>query len=149
MGNSLIVCIGNVARGDDGVAHAVYEQLLDSPPDRALLVCAVDLDVAMASDVAQTDLLIVVDAQRRSEPAVVLSQIPATASGRATGHGMDAPTLVSLASSLYGHTPKRAVVVSVAAPQMGHGVGLSRTARAASSEAARAVRELILADTSV
>lgn len=148
MRHTLVICIGNVARGDDGVAHSVADILADTAPSDAVVISAVDLDVAMAVDVAQCDLFVVVDAQRRDEPAVLIDSIPSKATGRATGHGMDAPTLLSLAADLYGHAPETAVLVSVAAPLMGHGVGLSSTAEAASSEAASAVLELIGSQTS-
>jgi hydrogenase maturation protease len=143
MRDTLVICIGNVARGDDGVGHSVADILTTTAPQDAVVIAAVDLDVAMAVDVAQSDLFIVVDAERRDEPAVLVGSIPSKATGRATGHGMDAPTLLSLAADLYGHAPETAVIVSVAAPMMGHRVGLSSTAEAASLEAASAVLELI------
>lgn len=143
MNTALVICIGNVARGDDGVAHSVAELLGSQPPAGTILTVAVDLDVAMARDVAETGLLLIVDAERRSEPAVRVEPIPRGVSGRATGHGMDAPTLLALASSLYGSEPDEALVVSVAAPEMGHDEGLSPIAEAASREAASIVARLI------
>ncbi|PKQ15353.1 MAG: hypothetical protein CVT67_10000 [Actinobacteria bacterium HGW-Actinobacteria-7] len=146
MANALIICIGNVARGDDGVAHAVGSRLSATTMDGVVVLSAVDLDVAMAFDVAHADLFVVVDAQRRTEPPVVIEPIPIGSSGRATGHGMDAPTLLALASSLYDRAPSRALIVSVAAPVMGHGVGLSPVAEAACEEATSVVIDVIAAE---
>ncbi len=138
MDTPLVICIGNVARGDDGVAHAVGA-LLGSAQARVVL--ATDLDVAMAEDVAEASVLVIVDAQRRIAPAVEVEPLAPGPAGAPTGHAIDAPSLLALAQALYGHAP-RALLVSVAAPEMGHGEGLSDTARAASEEAAREVLRL-------
>jgi hydrogenase maturation protease len=142
MFRNLIVAIGNVARGDDGAAHRVAALLVEAGlPEDAHLVTAVGLDVAMAADVAQAARLIVVDAERRSEPAVAVSAIEAGTAAH-SGHSIDAPGLLAVAYALYAATPP-ATLVSVAAPEMGHGEGLSATAEAASQEAASVILELL------
>jgi hypothetical protein len=103
---------------------------------------AVGLDVAMAADVAECELLVVVDAERREAPAVEVRQIVAGTASH-SGHGIDAPGLLAVAAALYSATP-RALLVSVAAPEMGHSESISDVAEAASEEAASVVRELSL-----
>lgn len=143
MGTALVICIGNIARGDDGVAHTVASHLrAAAPPIDAVVVDAVDLDVAMASDVAQADLLVLVDAERRAEPAVAVTPLLPGPASRATGHGVDAPALLSLAQTLYGHCP-RAWLVSLAAPEMGHGEALSAVAQASARDAVAHVCALL------
>ncbi len=144
MPSPLVICIGNVARGDDGVAHDVARRLNGSAllPSGTRLLEAVGLDVAMATDVAEASLLLVVDAERRDAPAVELRDIlPGTAAH--SGHAIDGPGLLAVTEAVYGAAPPTRLV-SVAAPVMGHGETLSSTARAASEEAARVIVEVLL-----
>jgi len=139
---TLVICVGNVARGDDGVAHRVAELLSAAAlPVQIRLVTATGLDIAMAQDVSRASHLIVVDAERRDAPRVVVSALaPGTAAH--SGHAIDAPGLLAVAASLYAAAPP-ATLVSVAAPEMAHGEGLSAKAKAASEEAARVVAALL------
>lgn len=139
MGTDLVICIGNAARGDDGVAHEVARLLADTAV--ADVLSAVSLDVTHAPALASAARLVIVDAHRRSRPPVEVSRIEG--GGMAAGtHGLTPEALVGLASGLYGGAP-RAWLVSVAAPKMDHGEGLSRTATDAAVEAADAVRDLL------
>lgn len=140
----LVICIGNVARRDDGVAASVARLLAEQPdlPAVARIVESVDLDFAMAAEVAQTELLVIVDAAQRSDPPVTVEPIVPGKARTATGHSIDAPSLLALAEALYGSSPQ-AVLVSVAAPEMGHGVGLSHTAEAACTQAASTVLRIL------
>jgi hydrogenase maturation protease len=142
MTRDLIIAIGNVARGDDGVAHDVAARLLAADLGaETRIISAVGLDVAMAADVAEAARLIVVDAERRDSPAVEVRPIaPGTAAH--SGHSIDAPGLLAVTAALYGAAPG-ALLVSVAAPEMGHGEGLSAVARAASAEAASTIVGLV------
>lgn len=140
----MVICIGNVARRDDGVAASVARLLAEQPelPAGTRVVESVDLDFAMAAEVAQAEMLVIVDAAQRSDPAVIVEPIAPGESRTATGHSIDAPSLLALAEALYGSGP-RALLVSVAAPEMGHGVGLSSTAEAACTQAASTVLGLL------
>jgi len=146
MGIVLVICIGNVARGDDGVAHTVAltvrERVRTSEGSHVEIVTATGLDIAMAADVATAERLVLVDAERRDAPPVTTAPILPGPPGGPTGHAIDAPALLSLAAALYGAAPP-ATLVSVAAPEMGHAEGLSATAEAASIEAASVVLSLL------
>ena len=144
MEDTLIIAIGNVARGDDGVAHAVAAQLEGGPeslPYGVRIMTAVGLEVAMADGVAGCRNLLIVDAERREAPAVEVRPLVAGVSAH-SGHSIDAPSLLAVTYALYGVAP-RARLVSVAAPEMGHGEGLSAIAKAASLEAAFVIVELL------
>ena len=142
MDRNLVIAVGNVARGDDGVAHHVAGLLLERGlPDDTRLMTAVGLDVAMAADVAEAGSLFVIDADRRDAPAVQVSEIESGTAAH-SGHAIDAPGLLAVTYVLYATSP-RARLVSVAAPDMGHGEELSGTARAASEEAARVILDLL------
>ncbi|MBI5231585.1 MAG: hydrogenase maturation protease [Coriobacteriales bacterium] len=148
MTGKLVVCIGNVARGDDGVAHTVASMLADGE-------CAIDasiaadlevlavhaLDIALAERIAAASTVIVVDAARRSEPAVDVERVAPTPAE--TGeHGSTPGALLALADALYGASPAM-WLVSVAAPEMPHRVGLSRTAAQAAEAACACVSDLL------
>jgi len=141
---TLILCIGNKARGDDGAARYVAELLQGRLPDTASLVSTPQLDIVMAEDVAASARVIFVDAARRELPAVhVAPQRPGTSGTHA--HAVDPAGLLSLAETLYNATPP-ALLVSIAGPEMGHDEGLSETAKAASEEAAFVILGLLQQD---
>ncbi len=140
-----IIAIGNVTRGDDGVAHRVLErletQLTDAECEGLALTAVHQLDFGMTSELAETGFVIFIDAERRGEPAVeVIEVVPGP--GVASLHGVDPDGLLGLAETLYGTAPP-AFLVSVAAPIMEHVEGLSDIAEAASIEAASVVRALL------
>jgi len=139
----LVICVGNPARGDDGVAHEVARLLRAGDP--GLDVRDVHaLDVVLAEDAARAALLVVVDAVRRDAPAVTVGDIEAgtTAPG---AHSLDPAGLLGIARSLYGAAP-RGLLVGVAAPDMPHAETLSSTATQAAREAAETVSALIAGD---
>ncbi len=140
MGKALVICIGNLARGDDGVAHRVGDLLGDLD---ARIVRAAQLDVVMAEDVSRAGALIIVDAQRRESPPVTVTRVAPTPLGvGSTSHGLDVGGLLTLSRTLYASAPDLVHLVTVAAPEMGHDDTLSETAEAASVEAASVVRRL-------
>lgn len=141
---TLILCIGNKARGDDGAARYVAELLEGRLPAGATLISTPQLDIVMAEDVACTSRVLFVDAARREIPAVhVAVQEPGLAGTHA--HAVDPAGLLALADTLYGSAPP-ALLVSIAGPEMGHDEGLSPTAKAASEEAAFVVLGLLEQD---
>lgn len=140
MSPPLVICYGNVARGDDGVAHRVAGLLGGHPELRVLAVPL--LDVGLAAEVAAAPLVVFVDAQRRDAPAVLTTPVEPAPAEPASPHAFTPGALTGLAASLYGAAPVDRFLVSVAAPEMGHGEGLSPTAEAASHEAASEVLSL-------
>ena len=136
-----VICIGNVARGDDGVAHRVAALLRDRLPEDATLVVAPQLDVAMADDLGEVSIAVIVDAERRAEPAVEVRRVEAAPAGE-YGHAFEPGHLLDIAWSLYSARP-RIWLVTRAAPDMDHAEGLSSTAEAAANAGAERVLELI------
>jgi hydrogenase maturation protease len=138
---ALVICVGNLARGDDGVARRVADLLASRLPDDVTVISSPQLDVAMAEDVAAATRVIFVDAERRTAPPVATAPVAPDLSGLDV-HSVSAGALVALAEQLFGRKPE-ALLVSVAGPKMGHGEGLSKTAEAASVEAASVVERLV------
>jgi len=136
-----VICIGNNARGDDGAARRVADLLRGRLPDGVALVSRPQLDIVMAEDVAATDLVVFVDAERREEPPVRVEAVPEATAG-SHAHALDPGGLLWLAASVYGGRPE-AQLVSIAGPEMPHAEGLSRVAKAASEEAAFVVLDLV------
>jgi len=142
MERPLVICIGNTARGDDGVAHLVAALLHDMPGLCARIEDAVDLDISMVTDIAEAQELIIVDAQRREAPLVSVTIMAPEPSGAPSGHGIDGPTLLALCGRLYDRIPETRLV-SVAAPFMEHTTELSETAKAAAGEAAASIAGML------
>ncbi len=143
--STTIIAIGNLTRGDDAVAHRVLERIRTSQAWESLndvrLLDLHQLDFGMAADLANVDLVIFVDAERRAEPLVRVDPV-APGPGVASLHGVDPEGLLGIADTLYGTAPD-AWLVSVAGPMMEHVEGLSETAEAASVEAASVVFALL------
>lgn len=136
-----MLCIGNKARGDDGVARRVAELLEGRIGPDVTMVSQPQLDVVLAEDVAAADAVIFVDAERRAAPPVAVSELTPSASG-SSAHSLDPSGLLALSQALYERAaPAR--LVSVAAPDMGHADGLSETAEAASREAASEILRMV------
>ena len=140
MPHPLVICIGNVARGDDGVAHRVAALLEDRLPAgararRGAAARRRDGRRRRATPAPSS----IVDAERRDAPA----GRRATASRRrppaSTGTPSSPGHLLDIACALVRGRARAMMLVTLAAPEMEHGVGLSRTAEAAAAEGAVAV----------
>lgn len=140
MGETLVICVGNEGRGDDGVARRVAGLLRDVPGIAVLSATA--LDVAHAEAVSSAARVVFVDAERRSSPAVRVTPVVAGALSTSQTHGLDAAATLGLALALYGSAPE-AYLVSLAAPDMGHGDAVSPAAETAIEECVSTVRDLV------
>lgn len=138
---SLVICIGNKARGDDGAGRRVAELLAGRLPSGVRLLEAPALDVTMAEDVAGASQVVFADAERREAPPVRVDEL-AAAPGDAGPHGIAPSALLALAEALYGRAPA-ARFVTLAAPDMAHAEGLSPTAASAAESGAAEVLRLL------
>lgn len=136
-----VICIGNLVRGDDGVAHRVADLIEDRLPAGVELTRVAQLDVDLSDDFADVTRVVFVDAERRGAPAVDVRPVEAEPAGE-YGHALSPGHLLDIAFALYASRPS-AVLVTVAAPEMGHSDTLSETAEAASIEAASEVLRLL------
>lgn len=131
----LVVCIGNEARGDDGAAREVARRLAGVPGLRVL--SEPQLDVVMAEEVATADRVTFVDAERRHAPPLRAEPVrPGSVVSGVTTHALDPAGLLGLARVLYGAAPP-AEILTLAAPDMEHGMGLSPVGKAAVDAAVR------------
>ncbi len=144
MRSALVICIGNEARGDDGVAREVAREVewrLRGEHDVRVL-SETALDPGMAEAISERDLVVFVDAERRDDPLVRTTPVAPGATGGAWAHALTPGAVLGLAGSLYGHAPD-AVLISLAAPEMEHEQGLSDTARGARTAGTEAVLDAI------
>lgn len=139
-----VICIGNTVRGDDGVAHRVAALVEGRLPESTVLMVAPQLDVAMADDLVSNGVVVIVDAERRAEPPVEVRRVDAAPAGE-YGHALEPGHLLDIAWSLYSSRP-RMWLVTLAAPDMDHDIGLSPTAEAAAEEGAAMVLALVGSD---
>lgn len=137
----LVICVGNEARGDDGVGPAVADELAGTLPDCVTLRKAAALDISHAEDLRDASLVVFVDAEVRETPAVDVRRLEPRKGASPDAHALNAEGLLALALALYGARPE-AWLVSPRAVSTGHEEGLSPGARSAAEEAADAVRRL-------
>lgn len=134
---ALVVGLGSVDRGDDGIGPVVAGRVRDvvlASGDRCVDVVVHEDPTALADAMAGMDIAVIVDAVRsgdepgrvtcrevgRGEPA-----LPAdTAPGTAGTHGLGLATAIELSRAL-DLLPARVVVVSVEAVDFEHGGPLS------------------------
>jgi hydrogenase maturation protease len=141
MSHATVICIGNITRGDDGVAHRVAALLVGRLPAHARLVVAPQLDVAMADDLSDGGRVVIVDAERRETPPVEVRPVEAAPHGE-YGHALEPGHLLDIAYALYAARPIMSLV-TLAAPRMEHTIGLSATAETAAAEGATTVLRLL------
>jgi hydrogenase maturation protease len=138
---SLVICIGNIARGDDAVAHRVAALVRERLPRDAELVVAPQLDVSMADGLDAVERVVIVDAEQRAAPLVDSRDVEAAPAGE-FGHAFEPGHLLDIAYALYGTRPD-ITFVTLAAPVMEHDIGLSATAESAAAEGAVEVLRLL------
>src|SRR5512136_592894 len=133
MPHTLIIGYGNPLRGDDGIGPRTAELLAErdgttpplSPDGVQVLVCH-QLTIELAPQIAEADLLILIDATATGEPGAVQQRAltPAIPQSASLTHHVDAQGLLAAAQMLYGHAPE-AVLFTVSGGSFDHGEALS------------------------
>ncbi len=108
------------------------EMLVDESLD---VMTVAQLDVTLAEAVAGASRVVFVDSERRISPPVTVQPVEASSVDPGSAHGLEPGAMITLVAALYGEKPE-CWLVSVAAPHMGHGEGLSAIAAEAAAEAA-------------
>jgi hydrogenase maturation protease len=142
---ALLIAYGNRLRGDDGVAWHVAAAV------RAVggghrIITAHQLTPELASDVADADCVVFVDAACDVAPGnVAVHPVHPAASppGGLTQHICDPGALLWFALQASGRAPAAAWLVTVGAESLDHGEGLSMPVEAAVPRASAAVLRLL------
>jgi hydrogenase maturation protease len=149
MRRTVVLCIGNHFRRDDGVAFAVAERARDSLPPTVRVV-ELDGEPARLVDAwADADLAVAVDAGRSDAPAGTVRRIEVTDGGPlpatrpASSHAYSLGDAVKLGRAL-GRVPARFVLYAVEGLDFSDGPGLSEpVARAVPDVVARVVEDAL------
>lgn len=141
---TLVLGVGNVLRGDDGVAFQAILRIAADP--RCAGVTAVarhQLTPELAEEVAAATRFILVDADAAGEPGTVrVRRIAPTGGGDPLSHHVAPEGLLALAQLLYGHAPP-AWTVSVTLVSTELGDPLSAPVEAALPAVTDAVARLL------
>jgi hydrogenase maturation protease len=142
---SLLIAYGNPLRGDDGVGWAVAAAVRAAGVTHRVIT-AHQLTPELASDVADADRVVFIDAACDAEPGQVSARpvVPAHGPPRGlTQHAYDPGTLLWLAREAHGRAPTEAWLVTVGAGRFDCDEALSPAVAAAVPRAfAEAVRLL-------
>lgn len=153
---ALLLACGNSLRQDDGVGLRIAEAAeRNIPSARLRVVAAQQFTPEMAADLAETDLVIFVDACIADEPGAIrifavdahTAAPPPAPRGslRLETHRLDPAALLQLAETLFGHRPARAFALTVGAGSFGYGDELTARLRQAVPRAVRLVTNLVTA----
>jgi hydrogenase maturation protease len=143
---ALLLACGNPLRQDDGVGLRIAEAAEHLfPASRLRILAAQQFTPEMAADLADTDLVIFIDASAADDPGSI-RVVPLTAAADSPEtHRLDPPALLAMAQSLCGHTPARAFALTVGAGHFGYGEEISGPLRQAVPRALRLLGNLVTA----
>lgn len=145
MAKVLVVGYGNSLRSDDGVGVAVAEALAEQYRDNpdVQVMAAHQLTPEMASDIAEVEFVLFIDAAAEGLPGTI-QHFPATAAdvGQLQTHHCTPPTLLYLAEELYGGAPT-ATVLTISAESVEPGEELSAAVQAQLPEVVASAKSLI------
>ena len=111
----VIIGYGNTLRGDDGLGYRVAERLIPlEMRGRIRVVASHQLSIDFAEMIADSELVIFVDASRDGAPGEIRSSV-VTAHAVSAGddvmtHHLTPESLLSLSKTLYGGSPEAALV---------------------------------------
>ena len=145
---TLVLCLGNAIRRDDGVGWRVAEALLADRPAGVEVRMTALSGLYLLDEMDGYDRVVLVDAVAtgRHAPGTVLA-FPLEAARGAPGaapHSLGLPSVLQAARTLGARVPSRVEVVAVEVADMGSvEVGLTPAVAAAVPEAARRVRAVL------
>jgi hydrogenase maturation protease len=143
---ALLLACGNSLRQDDGVGLKIAEGAEHVfPASRLRVIAAHQFTPEMAAEMAETELVIFVDACAADEPGAIRVLPVAACNEVVDTHRLDPPALLGLAQTLCGHVPARAFALTVGAGHFGYGEEISGPLRQAVPRAVRLVTNLVTA----
>jgi hydrogenase maturation protease len=135
----LVIGYGNELRHDDGVGPRVGRAVAAWQLPGVEAVVVHQLTPEMAERVGEAESVVFVDAG--PSDVVQMRRLEPSCAARVLGHTGEPRELLALAEALYGHRPK-AWLVTLPAPELGFGEGLSAAAEHGLAEALRQVGTL-------
>jgi hydrogenase maturation protease len=139
----LVIGYGNTLRSDDGAGVRVAEEIAARALPGVVALAVHQLTPEIAERLAGAARVIFVDARLADEGKdIVLARLNPHLSARPAGHISDPQSLLALARSLYGHSP-RAWLITVPAVDVSMGERLSVTAERGVDRAIKRVSHLL------
>jgi hydrogenase maturation protease len=148
----LILACGNTLRGDDGIGPflcAWAEERFTANPN-VRTVASHQWTPDMAEDIAAAESVIFIDCAIDQAPGQVLLRelSPAPLKPGLATHHLSAPELLHTAQDLYGHQPRRALLLTIGAGSIELGEGFSAPVnaalRSARSTLERTIKQFLL-----
>ena len=143
---ALLLACGNSLRQDDGIGLRIAEAAEKLfPSSRLRIVAAQQFTPEMAADLAQTELVIFVDACLTDDPGAI-RVVPVTAETELPEtHRLDPPALLAMAETFCGHAPAHAFALTIGAGHFGYGEPITGRVCQAVPRALRLVTNLVTA----
>lgn len=140
-----ILGVGNPMRGDDGVGHAVIEQL---SPSEERVVCALTGEVSrLVEALGSAERVVLIDAMRSgTEPGTIAcfdvsrEPLPSSVIGAASTHALGVAEAVELARAL-GTLPEHVLVMGIEGAAFDAGASLSPPVEAAVARAVARIED--------
>ncbi len=142
MPRTLVICIGNTLRSDDGFAWHVADELTKRSDENLRVLKVLQLTPELAESISKVEVVIFVDAAAHGEPGTLTCDpVTSSESDLRYSHDFTPATLIQMAKTLYGHQPK-AFLICAAGKVFEHGESLSTEVGSAIPVGVAKVREI-------
>lgn len=126
--NILIVGIGNILRGDDGIGNYVCNCINRMHIKNVKSITTQQLDTSLLEDFTKADAVVLVDAALSGHPVAFYAAGKNNSMYAPASHSMNANLLVELAQQLYKKNPQL-MICAVRGDNFNMGENLSDTAK--------------------
>jgi len=142
---TLLLCIGNTLRGDDGVAHRIGEAVEDLRLPALTVLYSQQLLPEHAFVISEAYSVLFLDCSTVSAPGEVVTHKiePAAALPRIFTHHLGPDALLRMALDLYQRSPSRATLITVGGADFELSESLSPAVASALPAAIAAVRSAL------
>jgi len=142
MPQTLVICIGNTLRCDDGFAWHVADELLRQYGESLQVLKVLQLTPELAEAISGVEQVIFLDAAAHGEPGTLTCDpVTSSESDLRYSHDFTPATIIQMAKTLYGRRPK-AFLICAAGKVFEHGENLSPEIASTIPAAVAKVREI-------
>ncbi|MBN2289895.1 MAG: hydrogenase maturation protease [Candidatus Glassbacteria bacterium] len=141
----LVIGIGNPGRTDDGLGPALVEAVESWSLPGIKTTINYQLNIEDAADVAESDLVIFVDASVKAGAPFDFYQAAAAAKSRFTTHAMEPESVLALCRQVY-HKEPPAFILGVRGESFELAEGISEPGKKHCQQAERFLRDLLNSD---
>lgn len=142
MSNILIIGYGNTLRGDDAAGIRAAETIARRFPT-VECICVHQLEPEQAEQIAESDLVIFLDAQVDIQQPQVRTIVPNNKMNQPRTHFISPDSLLALSQQLYKRVPAQAYVIGIPASVFEFSEELSNTTKHSMNECIELVSKMI------